>query len=91
MPDELNPLQLVREYVQELKNEFKKFSDDYHAEILKIWQEIVKIQEQIKTMKEEQKKQAKMWGIIGGAIPASITILIGLFFYWMSKGPGAGP
>ena len=93
MPDQsnqLNPLQLIRDYVQELKSEFQKFSDDYHTEILKVWTEIVKIQEQIKTMKDDQKKQAKMWGLIGGAIPTSLAIVSALLIYWI-KGPGAGP
>jgi len=91
MPDELNPLQLVRDYVKELRYELQKFSDEYHAEILKVWQEIVRIQEKLKTMGNEQKKQAKMWGIIGGAIPASITIVIALLLYWITKGQGTGP
>lgn len=91
MIDELNPLQLIRDYVKELKNEFQKFTNEYHTEILKVWQEIVRVQEQIKNMKDEQKKQAKMWGLIGGAIPASITIVIALFIYWITKGSGNMP
>ena len=94
MPDELNPLELVREYSKELKIEFQNFSKEYHTEILKVWQEIVRIQEQLKSMKEDQKKQSKMWGIIGGAIPASVTIAIAILFYWISKfgnSTGAGP
>ena len=92
MSDELNPLQLVRDYVKELKEEFKNFNKEYHTEILKVWQEIVRIQEQIKTMTNEQKKQAKMWGLIGGAIPASLTISVALLFYWISKfGSGVAP
>ncbi len=90
--DELNPLQLIRDYVQELKLEFQNFSKEYHAEILKVWQEIVRIQEQLKSMKDEQKKQAKMWGLIGGAIPATITLAIAMIMYWISKlPPGSGP
>jgi len=85
MPDELNPLQLIREYVNELKNDYKEFNKEYHTEILKVWGEIIRIQERLRTMDEDQKKQAKMWGLIGGAIPASITLAIGMILYWISK------
>jgi len=85
MPDQLNPLQLVRDYVQELKKEFQSFSNEYHAEILKVWQEIVRIQERLKNLKDEQKKLSQMWGLIGGAIPTSITIITALLLYWLTK------
>ena len=92
--DELNPLQLIRDYIKELKKDHSDFSKEYHSEILKVWQEIVRIQEKIESMKEEQKKQAKMWGLIGGAIPAAVTLAVSFLVNWLLKNPpppGVGP
>ena len=88
--EELNPLQLMRDYIHELKVEFHTFSGEYHSEILKVWQEIVRMQEQLKTMQENQKKIAKVWGLIGGAIPAMIAIGITILLYWLSRLPPTG-
>ena len=81
----LNPLELIKEYSSELKLEFRDFSNDYHNEVLKIWTEIVRLQEQIKQLETQQKKSATMWGLIGGAIPVLITICISFFIYWITK------
>jgi len=90
--DELNPLQLIRDYIKDLKSDHNDFSKEYHSEILKVWQEIVRIQEKIEAMREEQKKQAKMWGLIGGAIPAAVTLTVSFLVNWLLKNqPGVGP
>jgi len=81
---ELGPLEIIKDYSSELKKEFGDFNKEYHAEILKVWTEIVRIQEKLITMKEEQTKLSKMWGLIGGAIPASITIGVAALLYFLS-------
>jgi len=88
-------LDVLKEYLKELRSEFNDFSKDYHSENVKVWKEIVRVQGSLETVQDKQKKQAQFWGIIGGAIPASIVIASALLLYWLSKLPsipaGAGP
>jgi len=81
-------LQLIKEYVNTLREENKEFNREFHAEILKIWQEIIAIKGDIKILQDRLKSISRFWGIVGGAIPAIITILISLFIYWITKHAG---
>ena len=54
----LNPLELIKEYSSELKTEFRNFSNDYHNEVLKIWTEVIRLQEQIKQLEERRANES---------------------------------
>jgi len=85
-------LSFIKEYVTELRSEFKSFMKDYHNESLKIWTQLAKIEERMLNMKDEQKKQAQWHGLVGGMVPVLITIGIAVALYFMSgKGIKGGP
>lgn len=64
----------LREFVKDLKNDIKELSISFRKFQLKTTTEIA-------VMKMENKSSAKLWGLIGGAIPVCIGLGI-----WAIKG-----
>jgi len=86
-----NNLSFIKEYVTELREEFKSFMRDYHNESLKIWTQLAKIEERMINMKDEQKKQAQWHGLVGGMVPVLITIAIAIALYFITGSSSTPP
>jgi len=80
----MDNLSFIKEYVTELREEFKSFMRDYHNESLKIWTQLAKIEERILNMKDEQRKQAQWRGLVGGMVPVLIVIAIAIIMYFIT-------
>lgn len=87
----INSLSFIKEYVTELREEFKSFMKDYHNESLKIWTQLAKIEERMITMKENQKKQAQWHGLVGGMVSVLITIGIAIVIWFITDHSGNTP
>jgi len=79
-----NNLDFIQQYVTELREEFKSFMRDYHNDAVKIWTELAKIDERMKTMKEDQKKQAQWHGLVGGMVPVLITLGLAILLWYFT-------
>lgn len=82
---DLSPLVLIKSSIDDVRTDFKNFLNEYHSETLKIWLSITIVQKDISTIVEKQGASARFWGIIGGAIPATIAICTGLLWYIIKK------
>lgn len=80
MPDDMNPIHLIKSSIDDVRVDFKDFVKEYHDEILNIWKAITRLQENVKGM-------ARFWGIIGGVIPSLVAIAAAIL-YLMIKGGG---
>ena len=59
-----------------LRYELERLNDNQE----KIFEKIDKIHIDIATLKTSLKIQSSIWGIIGGAIPLCVTVIVKLFF-----------